>query len=92
MEHLVQVNNIKYLYTNNFGGGICVSRCLFFRNIFGISLNLHYLCTQYGIELYLDSVFHHRFCDCAGETGVSGRLRCVPSDDGFYVFIVKNSL
>ena len=69
-----------------------MSRCLFFGNIFGISLNLHYLCTQYGTELYLDSVFHHRFCDCVGETGVSGRLRCVPSDDGFHVFIVKNGL
>ena len=70
-----------------------MSRRLFFLwNKFGRSLTYSYLCTHYGTELYLDSVFHHRLCDCAGETGVSGRLRCVPSDDGFYVFIVKDSL
>ena len=63
-----------------------------FSNKFGKSLTYSYLCTQYGTELHLDCVFHHRFCHRAGETGVSGRLRCVPSDDGFHVFIVKNGL
>ena len=33
-------NNIKYLYTNNFGGGICVSRCLFFYGINLVNLSL----------------------------------------------------
>ena len=40
MEHLVQVNNIKYLYTNNFGGGVCVSRRLFFYGINLVNLSL----------------------------------------------------
>ena len=60
--------------------------------LFCISLNLHYLCTQYGIELYLDRVFHHRIRDCAGETGVSGRLRGIPGNDGFDVFVVEDGL
>ena len=47
---------------------------LFLWNKFGKSLTYSYLCTHYGTELYLDSVFHHRLCDCAGETGVFGRL------------------
>ena len=47
----------------------CISEMQKKRVLFCISLNLHYLCRQYGTELYLDSVFHHRLCDCAGETG-----------------------
>ena len=33
-----------------------------------------YLCTLYGTELYLGSVFHRSVCDCAGEISVLGRL------------------
>lgn len=46
----------------------------------------------YGIELHLDRVFHHRIRDCAGETGVSGRLRGVPGNDGFDVRVVEDGL
>ena len=46
----------------------------------------------YGIELYLDRVFHHRIRDCTGEIGVSGRLRGVPGYDGFYVLVVEDGL
>ena len=35
-----------------------------FSNKFGKSLTYSYLCTQYGTELHLDCVFHHRLCDC----------------------------
>lgn len=45
---------------------------------------------RYGTELDLGSVFHHRLCDCAGEIGVSGRLRSLPGHDGFDVFIVED--
>ena len=76
MEYLVLTKEI----TSNTYILIIMRRCLreqvplFLWNKFGKSLTYSYLCTQYGTELYLDSVFHHRFCDCAGETGVSGRL------------------
>ena len=49
-----------------------------------------YLCTQYGTELYLGGVFHHRFRHCAGEVGVPGRLRGLPSHDGLDVLIVED--
>ena len=30
LEMMNGIDNIKYLYTNKFWGGVCVSRCLFF--------------------------------------------------------------
>ena len=46
----------------------------------------------YGIKLDLDSIFHHRVCDCAGEIGVFRRLRGVSCDDGLDVLLVENGL
>ena len=33
-----------------------------------------YLCTLYGTELDMGSLFHRRFCHRTGETGILGRL------------------
>ena len=61
-------------YKHYLRGGVRVSRCLFFwKKLCNVHINM-YLCTHYGTELYLDCIFHHRFRDCFGETGVSGRL------------------
>ena len=63
---------------------------LFFVILFCVLPNLHYLCKQYGTKLHLDCIFHHRIRDCAGEIGVSGRLRRVPGNDGFDVLFVED--
>ena len=61
-------------------------------DLFCILLNLHYLCSLYGIELYMDCVFHHCVRHRGGEIGVLRRLRCVSGHDGFDVLIVEDRL
>ena len=64
----------------------------FFRLLFGRYRFLQYLCTRYGIELYLYSIFRQCVCHRIGEIGVVRRLRRVSGHDGFNVLVVEDGI